>query len=147
MTEWDSDIITRILPHREPFLFVDRILGFNGVDCIETQLSLAPGLAFFKGHFPGQPILPGVLVTEALAQSCGLLLGLKYQNDSQKAQKRYFLARSEMKFVQPAYPREVLRMEAKLTKVFGPMCRFDVAASVAERTVAGGVLSLARQPE
>ncbi|MGD9367026.1 MAG: 3-hydroxyacyl-ACP dehydratase FabZ [Desulfobacteraceae bacterium] len=146
MTAFDENRIFQILPHREPFLFVDRIVDFSGGDRIETEFKLSPDLVFFKGHFPGQPIMPGVLVTEALAQTCGLLIGLKYAHDKEKKDARYFLARSEMKFIQPACPGDQLSMDAALSKVFGALFRFDVAAAVGQRCIAVGTLSLAEQP-
>lgn len=145
MTTFDENRIFQILPHREPFLFVDRIVDFSGGDRIETEFKLSPDLVFFKGHFPGQPIMPGVLVTEALAQTCGLLIGLKYAHDEEKKAARYFLARSEMKFTRPAYPGERLDMDAALGKAFGTLFRFDVTAAVGERRIAAGTLSLAEQ--
>lgn len=145
MTAFDENRIFQILPHREPFLFVDRIVDFSGEDRIETEFKLSPDLVFFKGHFPGQPIMPGVLVTEALAQTCGLLIGLKYAHDEEKKDARYFLARSEMKFIQPAYPGERLDMDAALGKAFGTLFRFDVTAAVGDRRIAAGTLSLAEQ--
>lgn len=145
MAELNENRIFQILPHREPFLFVDRIVDFSGKDRIETEFSLSPELVFFKGHFPDQPVMPGVLVTEALAQTCGLLIGLKYAHDEEKKDSKYLLARSEMKFIQPAYPGDQMSMDATLSKAFGTLFRFDVAAAVGERRIAVGTLSLAEQ--
>jgi 3-hydroxyacyl-[acyl-carrier-protein] dehydratase len=145
LTEFSENRISQILPHREPFLFVDRIVDFSGEDRIETEFRLSPDLVFFKGHFPDQPIMPGVLVTEALAQTCGLLMGLKYAQDEEKKDASYFLARSEMKFIQPAYPGDQLHMDATLSRAFGALFRFDVTAAVGARRIAVGTLSLAEQ--
>ena len=65
MNAWAKKI-TQILPHRPPFLFVDKIKSFNEEDRIETELHLSPQMIFFSGHFPGQPIMPGVMILEAL---------------------------------------------------------------------------------
>lgn len=141
----DQNKITQILPHRPPFLLVDRILSSDEPDHLRALLFLAPEMVFFQGHFPGSPIMPGVLVIEALAQTCGLLIGLRVKADKQEGQPRYVLARSEIKFVESAYPGESLLLSARLTKKFGALFRFDVEASVEDRTIASGSLSLARK--
>ena len=73
---YDISLIKEILPHRSPFLFVDRIMELKAGERIVAEKDLSPDESFFKGHFPGNPIMPGVLVTEALAQTSGLLIGL-----------------------------------------------------------------------
>ena len=70
------DEILPILPHRPPFLFVDRVLALEPHKSILAERTLRPEEPQFAGHFPGRPIMPGVLVAEALAQTSGLLLGL-----------------------------------------------------------------------
>ena len=145
MPSIDKQTITQILPHRSPFLFVDEIKAFNGSDQIEAELHLAPGMPFFGGHFPGRPIMPGVLVTEALAQTAGLLLGLRQGVDDSSKPRSYFLARADMKYLLPALPGETLRLRATLIKAFGTMSLFDVEAENAAGTVARGSLALAGQ--
>ncbi|MBW1813812.1 MAG: hypothetical protein JRJ39_09105 [Deltaproteobacteria bacterium] len=65
----DISIIKEMLPHRDPFLFVDRVVEFKSNETITTEKELLPDMVFFAGHFPGTPIMPGVLTTEALAQA------------------------------------------------------------------------------
>ena len=75
--ELDSlSLIQQVLPHRTPFLFVDKILEFNAGISIVTERYVSSREAFFRGHFPDNPVMPGVLITEALAQTSGLLIGL-----------------------------------------------------------------------
>lgn len=142
----DNKIITQILPHRPPFLFVDGIKAFNGSDRIEAELYLAPDLPFFSGHFPGRPVMPGVLVTEALAQTAGLLIGLSRDGEaSARKPQAFVLARIEMKYLQPALPGETLRLRAALVKAFGAMFLFEVEADSGSGAVARGSLALAGQ--
>ena len=75
--------IKEILPHRSPFLFVDRVIKLKVPEEIVAEKDLSPDDHFFAGHFPGRAIMPGVLVSEALAQTSGLLLGLTLKEEGQ----------------------------------------------------------------
>ncbi|MCJ7772989.1 MAG: hypothetical protein MUP22_07640, partial [Desulfobacterales bacterium] len=77
----DISIIKEMLPHRDPFLFIDRVVEFTSGETITAEKDLPPDMVFFAGHFPETPIMPGVLTTEALAQACGLLLGLTWKEN------------------------------------------------------------------
>jgi 3-hydroxyacyl-[acyl-carrier-protein] dehydratase len=103
-------------------------------------------MVFFAGHFPAEPIMPGVLVVEALAQTAGLLLGLRPTAES-GTPRAFFLARTEMKFPNTAVPGDTLSLIATLTRSFGTLFRFDVAACVGERRIAEGNLALAERLE
>ena len=141
-------MIVNILPHRPPFLFVDEIKAFNGKDRIETALHLVAEMPFFSGHFPGRPIMPGVLVTEALAQTAGVLLGLRKADEAAAGRRQaYFLARAEMKYLMPALPGDMLRLHARLVKDLGRMSLFEVSAETDAGVVAKGSLSLAGQEQ
>jgi len=145
---FDIDKITSILPHRNPFLFVDRIIKIIKDHRIVAEKDLSYDDYFFAGHFPGNPIMPGVLVTEALAQTSGLLLGLTLKKTSQTVDykmRNFFLANINIKFFNPAKPEETLRLEAKLKKKYGKFFLFEVAADVVERRIAKGTLTLAME--
>ena len=117
---YDASVIQEILPHRSPFLFVNRIVKFEMGKKIVAEKDLSPNEFFFVGHFPAKPIMPGVLVSEALAQTSGLLLGLtwkeKVKPGNQENPNLFFLANLSMKFLAPAKPGETLRLEASLKK-------------------------------
>ncbi|MBE9570006.1 MAG: hypothetical protein IMF11_05240, partial [Proteobacteria bacterium] len=72
---YDISVIEEILPHRSPFLFVDRVIDLDVGRNIITEKDLFSDDCYFAGHFPGNPVMPGIIVSEALAQTCGLLLG------------------------------------------------------------------------
>lgn len=139
-------VITSILPHRDPFLFVDRVTKIRHGDSIEAEKHLSPDDFYFSGHFPGRPIVPGVIVSEALAQTSGLLLGLSPPAPGRKTSD-LFLTNLNIKFVAPAIPGETLRLRATLKKAYGNMFLFDVSAHVAKRRIAGGTLVLSAENE
>ncbi|MBW1846640.1 MAG: hypothetical protein JRJ27_05725 [Deltaproteobacteria bacterium] len=119
----DISIIKEMLPHRDPFLFVDRVVEFKSNETITTEKELLPDMVFFAGHFPGTPIMPGVLTTEALAQAVNV----------------------NMKYTSPAVPNETLILKAALKKKFGGLFMFDVSAQVKDRLIGKGSISLGAQ--
>ncbi len=145
---YDLAFIKEILPHRSPFLFVDRITEFNKDKNIVAEKDICLDEPFFAGHFPGRPIMPGVLVSEALAQTCGLLLGLPMLNAGKSADANrpaYFLAGVNMKYLAPVLPEQILSLEAGLVKGFSGLFMFDVSARVQDMLIAKGTLTLAEE--
>lgn len=144
----DVEKITAILPHRNPFLFVDRIIKTIEDHNIVAEKDLSYDDYFFAGHFPGNPMMPGVLVSEALAQTSGLLIGLTLEKKSRTVDykmRNFFLANVNIKFFNPAKPEETLRLEARLKKRYGKFFLFEVAADVVNRRIAKGTLTLAME--
>ncbi len=131
------------LPHRAPFRFltsVERLeAGVSGSGSWEVT-----GLEdFFRGHFPGDPVVPGVLIGEALAQLAGLV-GLHTQSDPTDRASGGRLVHIDIRFDQPVVPPATLRLSATLTRELGPLRQFDVSAEVADVRVARGMLTLAQ---
>jgi 3-hydroxyacyl-[acyl-carrier-protein] dehydratase len=144
-TYCDQSLIKKIIPHRDPFLFVDSVLSFQSGKAVVAERFLSPHEYFFQGHFPAKPIMPGVLVTEALAQASGLLLGLTLQEMKAPVvplHQNLYLATVDMKFLSPAEPGETLCLKATLKKKFGNLTLFSVAAEVKDRPIAKGTLAL-----
>ena len=140
-------LIQQILPHRPPFLFVDKILEFRAGISIVAEWHVSSREAFFDGHFPGNPVMPGVLIAEALAQTSGLLMGLTLRENEvpgQNSPAGFVLAAIDMKFLFPVAPGSALEMTSALKKTFGNLYRFSVTGAVSEKVVARGILSLAR---
>ena len=148
---YDTSVIQDILPHRSPFLFVDRVIELEVGESVVAEKDLSLDDSFFAGHFPAKPIMPGVLVSEALAQTSGLLLGLtwkeKTKSGNQKNPNLFFLANLNMKFLVPAKPGETLRLEASLKKKYGGLFFFEVAAYVLGNQIASGTLTLAEEKQ
>ena len=107
--------IMRILPHRPPFLLVDRILKMDG-DKITGVKNVTMNEPFFVGHFPGHPIMPGVLQLEAMAQVAGVLLLKKLEQENQVA---YFMSAEDVKWRKPVVPGDALIIEVEMTKIRG----------------------------
>lgn len=137
--------IEKYLPHRTPFVFVDEVQSHVAGKSISTTLFLDPSLPFFKGHFPNNPIMPGVLITESLAQTCGLLLALdeKESGIERASAKVFYLATNNMKFSKVAKAGDTLTLNCSLSKKFGTLAQFSVEASVGRDKVASGVIALA----
>jgi 3-hydroxyacyl-[acyl-carrier-protein] dehydratase len=145
-TIFGLDEILKFLPHRPPFLFVDRVVKFKPDTMIVTERDLLPDEPHFAGHFPGKPIMPGVLVVDGLAQTCGLLWGFSRRADgslTEESPKIFYLAACNVKFVNPSEPGETLSMTAYPSKSFGTLYTFDVEASAGRNTIAKGSLTLA----
>ena len=138
--------ILAILPHRPPFLFVDRVTKLIPGRMIVTERDLHPDEPHFAGHFPTKAIMPGVLITDALAQTSGLLWGLTKKTELQALEtvpEVFFLASANMKYTHPAYPGETLRMTASVDRSFGALHTFSVEACAGRNLVARGSLTLA----
>jgi len=136
--------IENFLPHRAPFVFVDEVAEYSEGASISARLFLDPSRAFFAGHFPGNPIMPGVLITESLAQTCGILLALDARAKAPEAQaKVFYLGSADVKFRSVARAGETLELDAKLVKKFGNLAMFSVEARRGRETIAAGTLSLA----
>jgi 3-hydroxyacyl-[acyl-carrier-protein] dehydratase len=135
-----------VLPHRPPFRFVDRVLELEPGHRILAELDLRPEEPFFAGHFPGNPLMPGVLITEALAQTSGLLLGLTRPREDEQPPaipRVFYLAAVNVKFSHPARPGDTLVLRAEADRQFGGLARFRVEASCGRNLVAAGNLTLA----
>ncbi|MBN1575591.1 MAG: hypothetical protein JW913_03510 [Chitinispirillaceae bacterium] len=143
---FDLQDILAILPHRPPFLFVDRVIRFIPDRRIIAERDLRPDEPHFAGHFPGTPIMPGVLVTDALAQTSGLLWGFsKVTRNSGTPEKPelFYLAAVSMKYTNPATPGETLHLCAETDRVFDRLHTFNVEATCGRRLIAKGTLTLA----
>jgi 3-hydroxyacyl-[acyl-carrier-protein] dehydratase len=127
------------LPHRAPFLFVTRVLEVNvGADG-RGEWDISGSEDFFRGHFPGQPVVPGVLIGEALAQLAGLV-GLHVDGRGEGGGR---LVQIDVRFDRPVRPPAIIALAAKLVREMGPLKHFDVNATVDGVRVARGMLTLA----
>jgi 3-hydroxyacyl-[acyl-carrier-protein] dehydratase len=124
----DVEQIKRVLPHRAPFLFVERITDIVLGQSATGWKAVAFNEPHFAGHFPDYAVMPGVLIIEAMAQTAGALvvhtLGLQYQ------QRVYFRAIDKARFRRPVIPGVVLRMPVKVIQHRGPVWRFEGKAFV-----------------
>jgi len=129
------------LPHREPFVFVDNVMEADPGRSARCRKVFAGTEPFFEGHFPGDPLVPGVLLTEALAQTAGIAAGTPGAGASYRLS-----AIRQMKFLKPVRPLDEILLAAEKTAEVGGMLQFSVTASVGEETVAEGSLVLSSHP-
>lgn len=120
--------IMQVLPHRYPFLLVDRILEIDEGKRIVGIKNVTINEPFFQGHFPGHPIMPGVLIVESMAQVGGMLLMRSIEDPSTKVV--YFMSLDNIKFRRPVRPGDQLRLELEVLQVRGSTCRMRGTASV-----------------
>jgi UDP-3-O-[3-hydroxymyristoyl] N-acetylglucosamine deacetylase/3-hydroxyacyl-[acyl-carrier-protein] dehydratase len=120
--------IMKVLPHRYPFLLVDRILELEEGKRVVGIKNVTINEPFFQGHFPGHPIMPGVLIVEAMAQVGGMLmLGSIAEPASQVV---YFTSLNNVKFRRPVKPGDQLRLELELVHMRGAVCKMQGVARV-----------------
>jgi UDP-3-O-[3-hydroxymyristoyl] N-acetylglucosamine deacetylase/3-hydroxyacyl-[acyl-carrier-protein] dehydratase len=122
----DARGVMRFLPHRYPFLMVDRILKVEGNHIIGVK-NVTMNEPFFQGHFPGHPIMPGVLQLEAIAQVAGILMLRRAENAGQIA---YFMSAEDVKWRKPVEPGDVLVIDVELTKMRGKIGKAKGACKV-----------------
>ena len=135
----DVTMIQKILPHRYPFLLVDRILQADDKKVIGIK-NVTINEPFFQGHFPGHPIMPGVLIMEAMAQVGGVATLGKAENAGKLA---YFLGIDKARFRKPVVPGDTLRIEVDLVKVKLSIIQTRAVAKVDNEVVAEAELMFA----
>jgi len=131
----DIQEIMKILPHRYPFLLVDRIQELDPGKRIVGIKNVTINEPFFQGHFPGHPVMPGVLIIEAMAQVGGILAYLASDDEIRK-KVCYFLAVDAARFRKPVFPGDVLRLEMETTLNRRGIWGFNGKAYVGEKLVA-----------
>jgi UDP-3-O-[3-hydroxymyristoyl] N-acetylglucosamine deacetylase/3-hydroxyacyl-[acyl-carrier-protein] dehydratase len=130
----DIGKILDVIPHRYPFLLVDRIIEVEGTKRIVGIKNVTINEPFFQGHFPGHPIMPGVLIIEAMAQVGGMLLLGTIEDPDQKVV--YFMSLDNVKFRRPVLPGDQLRCELEMLQNRGKTCRMKGVAYVEGNIVA-----------
>lgn len=120
----DLDLIQRIIPHRYPFLLVDRVRDVVvGKSCVGVK-NVTFNEPQFQGHFPGMPILPGVMIIEAMAQTSGVLVGLT-MNLADKGAKVFFMGVENAKFRRKVVPGDVLELHVTALRGGGRVWKFE----------------------
>lgn len=128
---YNSDDIQKILPHRYPFLLVDRVLEMDEGKSAKAIKNVSVNEAQFQGHFPQEHVMPGVLIIEALAQTGALII---LSMEEHKGKIAYFAGIDKCKFIQKVIPGDQLLLDVEITKQKGP-----IGIGVAKATVNGKV--------
>jgi UDP-3-O-[3-hydroxymyristoyl] N-acetylglucosamine deacetylase/3-hydroxyacyl-[acyl-carrier-protein] dehydratase len=132
----DIGRIMDVLPHRYPFLLVDRIIEVEGDKRIVGIKNVTINEPFFQGHFPGHPIMPGVLIIEAMAQVGGMLLLTHFEAQNVEDKVVYFMSLDNVKFRRPVLPGDQIRFELELIAFRGKTCRMKGVGFVDGQVVA-----------
>ena len=132
---YDIGAIMRLLPHRYPFLLVDRVLELVPGKRVVALKNVTINEPFFQGHFPGRPIMPGVLIIEAMAQAGGILAN-ESAADENKGRLIYFMGMDKVRFRRPVVPGDQLIFEARLLKLRSKAAKMAGRATVDDQLVA-----------
>jgi 3-hydroxyacyl-[acyl-carrier-protein] dehydratase len=133
----DVTRIQELLPHRYPFLLVDRVLELEPNQRILAVKNVSINEPFFQGHFPGHPVMPGVMVLEALAQAGGLLTQLSAASTAPGDEKLFYLVKIDnARFSRMVVPGDQLMLEVRLKRMIRNMAMYECAASVDGKQVA-----------
>ena len=141
-TPFGRDAIEAIIPHREPFLFLDEVLELEPGARVVARKNVRADEWFFPGHFPGRPIMPGVIVVEALAQAGAVAV---LSEESNRGKLALFAGIDEVRFKRIVEPGDELVLTCELESVRGPIGRGRAVARVGDELAVRGTLTFATQ--
>jgi len=134
------DEIREYLPHRYPFLLVDRVVDIVKGESIVAYKNTTVNEEFFNGHFPDTPVMPGVLIIEAMAQAAGILGFKTMDKKPSDGSIYYFVGSEKIRFKRPVVPGDQLRLEASILAEKRGIWKFDCKATVDGELVSSGVI-------
>jgi 3-hydroxyacyl-[acyl-carrier-protein] dehydratase len=132
--------IERILPHREPFLLIDEVLELEPGRRVVARREIRADDPWFAGHFPGRPVMPGVLIVEAMAQTGAVAVLAEEENRGKIA---FFAGIDDCRFKRVVEPGDTLVLTCEIDQVRGPVGRGKATAHVGEQLAARGTLTFA----
>ncbi len=139
----DVDAIMRQIPHRYPFLLVDRVTACVPGETIEAIKNVTVNEPFFPGHFPHRPVMPGVMLLEALAQAAGILAFRTADVVPTEDTKFYFVGIDDARFRKPVVPGDQVVLKARLERAIRGIWKFSTSAEVDGQEVASATMLLA----
>ena len=143
MNSLDIHEVLKYLPHRYPFLLIDRVLSFKVDESLTALKNVTINEPFFQGHFPNRPVMPGVLIVEAMAQACAIL-SMKSLNTLPKEDSVfYFVGIDEARFKRPVEPGDQLIFKVAIKRKMKGIWQFTGGAYVGEELCCSAVLMCA----
>lgn len=136
----DVNEIREYLPHRYPFLLVDRVLELTPGESIVAIKNVTINEPFFNGHFPQHPVMPGVLIVEAMAQAAGILGFKTMDKKPEDGSIYYFVGSDKLRFKRPVVPGDQLKLEASIMSERRGIWKFAVKATVDGDTVSSATI-------
>ena len=127
--------IMKLLPHRYPFLLIDKMIDMDGEESGTAIKNVTINEPFFQGHFPGKPVMPGVLLVEAMAQAAGALV-LNHLGDAYAGKLVFFMSIDKARFRKPVLPGDVVHFHVKLSNKRAPVWKYWAEAHVDGKKVA-----------
>jgi 3-hydroxyacyl-[acyl-carrier-protein] dehydratase len=131
----DISRIMKLLPHRYPFLLIDKMIDMDGEESGTAIKNVTINEPFFQGHFPGKPVMPGVLLVEAMAQAAGALV-LNHLGDAHAGKLVFFMSIDKARFRKPVLPGDVVHFHVKLSNKRAPVWKYWAEAHVDGKKVA-----------
>ena len=139
----DMQAILERLPHRYPFLLIDRVLECHPGHSIRALKNVTYNEPYFPGHFPGRPVMPGVIIIEAMAQAAGILCFITANVIPDAKTRFFFVGIDKARFRRPVVPGDQLVLTAQLQRTLKGIWRYSTAASVGEHEVAHAEMMVA----
>ncbi|MDC0500696.1 3-hydroxyacyl-ACP dehydratase FabZ [Burkholderiales bacterium] len=136
----DINEIMKVLPHRYPFLLIDRVVSFDPNETLVATKNVTINEPFFQGHFPGHPVMPGVLIIEAMAQTAALLAFKSLDIIKPEDHVVYFVGIDQARFKKPVVPGDRLIITAEIVRNLKGIWKFAVKAEVDGKLVSEAVL-------
>ena len=127
--------IMKLLPHRYPLLLIDKMIDMDGEESGTAIKNVTINEPFFQGHFPGKPVMPGVLLVEAMAQAAGALV-LNHLGDAHAGKLVFFMSIDKARFRKPVLPGDVVHFHVKLSNKRAPVWKYWAEAHVDGKKVA-----------
>ena len=141
---WDVNWVRSVLPHRYPLLLVDRVLEIDPGRRVVATKCFSVNEEFFQGHFPGHPVVPGVLLVEGMAQAGGILL--LHDRPSRRDELVYFMSIEKARFRRPVVPGDVVRYEVEVLRLRRNHCKLQAYSMVDDEVAAEAICTSAMVP-
>ena len=138
--------ISAMLPHRYPFLLLDRVIAFERGKRVTAIKNVTTNEPFFQGHFPGHPVMPGVLIIESMAQAAGVLIKMSVPHDPTQAMVFYLVKVDNARFNRVVVPGDQLRLEIEHKRTMRNMSQFWGRAFVEDKVAAEAEMLCAEVP-